>query len=82
MVKDSIRFIGMHDFYKKCDSIKEIYVNLSKEEKQIYKYYVYSRRQLREYTCNIIWEFLNESDDSEFAKNKERLYEEVFRYRF
>lgn len=82
MIKDELRFIGMRDFYLRSENIKKIYHSLSKEEKQIYKYYVYSRRQLREYTCNIIWQFLNESPDSEFAVNKERLYDEVFRYRF
>lgn len=82
MIKDELRFIGMRDFYKRCEQIKEVYVSLTRDEKQVYKYYVYSRRQLREYTCNIIWEFLNESDDSEYARNKERLYEEIYRYRF
>lgn len=81
MIKDELRFIGVRDFYKRCEMIKVAYGKMSSEEKEIYKFYVYSRRQLRECSCNVIWEFLNESVDSEFAKTKQRLYEETFKYR-
>lgn len=80
MIDDEIKFIGIRDFYIRCDRIKRRYLLLSRQEKEIYKYYVYAKRHIREYSCDIIWEFLNE-EDTDFTKIKEKLYSETFRYR-
>lgn len=80
MIDDEIKFIGVRDFYIRCDRIKRHYILLNKREKEMYKYYVYAKRHIREYSCDIIWEFLNE-EDSDFTKIKEKLYSETFRYR-
>lgn len=56
-----MKFIDYIDFYNNRYRIKVRYDCLKKENKIIYKYYVYSRRHLSEHTCNIIWLFLNDS---------------------
>lgn len=77
MIKDDMKFIGYINFYKMRYAIKYKYNNLSKSDKVLYKYYVYSRRQLREYTCDLIWCFLN---DDEFITD-EIMKSECAKYR-
>ena len=55
-------------------------MTLSLEEKYVYKYYVYSRRLLREKTCDLIWEYLNVIDEIELAILQELLKDERFKY--
>lgn len=81
MIDDEIKFMGVRDFYIRCDRIRRHYLLLNRQEKEIYKYYVYAKRHIREYSCDIIWEFLNEEEGSNFAKSREKLYSETFRYR-
>ena len=76
MIKDNVRFIGYRGFYKDRHYIKTIYVSMSNQDKQIYKWYVYSRRYLKEYTCNLIWEFLNNIDDDDTYIMEEKLKDE------
>lgn len=63
MVREDMKFIGYRAFYKVRYHIQEKYEMLSKCDKVIYKYYVYSRRQLKEYTCDLIWGFLNDDEN-------------------
>lgn len=79
MIKDNVRFNGYRDFYRRHDVIKNVYELFNREDKTIYKYYVYSRRYLKEYTCDLIWQFLNDSGDVEITK--EMLSEERVKYR-
>ena len=72
MIDDEIKFIGVRDFYIRCDRIRRHYLLLNRQEKELYKYYVYAKRHIREYSCDIIWEFLNEEEGSDFAKSKEK----------
>lgn len=82
MVREKMKFIGYRDFYKKHELIKGLYTHLDKNDKRIYKYYVYSRRQLRECTCDLIWRFLNDTDEfDEFTITEDMLYDECFKYR-
>lgn len=62
MIRDDIRFVGYISFYERKDIIKEKYQKLSKDDKLTYKYYIYSRRYLKEYTCDLIWQFLNDDE--------------------
>ena len=82
MVKENMKFIGYRDFYKKHSMLKEMYIQLSKDDKRIYKYYVYSRRQLRECTCDLIWRFLNDTDEiDDYTITEEMLFDECYKYR-
>lgn len=81
MIRDDIKFVGVRDFYKRCDYIRSIYSLLKSEDKMVYKYYLYSKRHIREYTCDIMWEFLNEEFDGDFIRIRDRLYEETYKYR-
>lgn len=80
MIKDELRFIGFRNFYKRRHQIKEKYQGLSSDEKYVYKYYVYSRRYIKERACDVMWEFLNTDNIEELQKLEERLYDETFRY--
>lgn len=77
MVKEDMKFIGYRSFYKMRYEIKKKYEGLSKNDKIIYKYYVYSRRQLKEYTCDLIWCFLNDEENI----TEETLKLECIKYR-
>ena len=77
MVREDMKFIGYRAFYKVRYSIKEKYDMLCKCDKVVYKYYVYSRRQMKEYTCDLIWGFLN----SDETVTNEMLKVECTKYR-
>lgn len=62
MVREDMKFIGYRAFYKTRYTIQEKYDMLSRSDKVVYKYYVYSRRHLKEYTCDLIWGFLNDDE--------------------
>ena len=64
-------FYGILDFFPRKDEIKEIYDNLSFSEKKIYKMYVYSICFEREYTKDLIWEYLNGWEEGQFELAKE-----------
>lgn len=80
MIKKELRFIGFRGFYNNCDYIKNEYFKMNDEDRRIFKYYVYSRRYLKECSCNLIWEFLND-DETEYAVEKDILKEECNKYR-
>lgn len=81
MIKDNIRFVGYRAFYEKRNYIKAQYSVLGREDKWTYKWYVYSRRQLKEYTCDLIWRFLNNEEDEEFIVTEQMLKDECYKYR-
>lgn len=81
MIRNDVRFVGYLAFYKKKDIIKKRYSNFSREDKWIYKWYIYSRRQLKEYTCDLIWRFLNDEQDEENMVTDGMLKDECYKYR-
>lgn len=80
MIDPRLIFYTYTSFYERSSLIREIYMTLSLEEKYVYKYYVYSRRLLREKTCDLIWEYLNVIDEIELAILQELLKDERFKY--
>lgn len=68
MVRHSMCFDGFCDFYQRRLYIRAMYAYLNRDEKEIYKYYVYSRRILRERICDMIWGFINATDEEELSK--------------
>lgn len=81
MIQDNMRFNSFLDFYNRKDIISNSYANLKINEKAIYKYYVYSRRYLRERTCDAIWEYMNAMTVEELMDAEMHLCQEYARYR-
>lgn len=80
MIKENMRFVNFCDFYDRRFFIRKLYLNLSSDNKQLYKYYVYSRRVLKDKVCDIIWEYLNVMDDEGFINQGELLDKERSKY--
>lgn len=59
-----IRFYGLLDFYPDRKEIKEEFDELTIEEKRLYKKEVYSLCFEREYIKDLIWEYLNDWEES------------------
>ena len=57
-------FYSILDFFPKKDEIKEIYNTLSLNDKKIFKMYVYSICFEKEYVKDLIWEYLNDWEES------------------
>lgn len=70
-MKGSLRFYSILDFYPRKEKIKEEYDKLSIEEKQLYKKEVYSMCFEREYVKDLIWEYLNNWEESRLNLDKE-----------
>lgn len=66
MMKEDMQFIGIKDFYIKSNFIRAEYKVLPLDKKWEYKYYVYSRPFLKDFFKDIIWQYLNESEESIF----------------
>lgn len=66
-----ISFYGLLDFYPNRKEIKEQFDKLTIAEKRIYKKEVYSLCFEREYVKDLIWEYLNDWDESLFNLGKE-----------
>lgn len=73
MINDSMRITGFKDFYERRNIILGKYRTLRPEDKIIYKYYIYSRRYLREKLCDAMWEYLNAVSLEEAADASLRL---------
>lgn len=57
-------FYSILDFVPRRDEIKEIYKSLSFDDKKIYKMYVYSLSFTKEDVKDLIWEYLNDYNES------------------
>ena len=58
-------FYGIKDFYNNRLSLKTFYMIMTREEKEKYKRFVYSISFENEYAKDIIWEYLNNDENSE-----------------
>ena len=59
-----IRFYGLLDFFPNRKEIKEEFDKLTISEKRLYKKEVYSLCFEREYIKDLIWEYLNDWEES------------------
>lgn len=66
-----IRFYGLLDFYPNRKSIKEEFDKLTVDERILFKKEVYSLCFEREYTKDLIWEYLNGWEEGQFDLAKE-----------
>ena len=80
MIEENMLFYDFDEFYVKRNVIRLQYNKMSNENKRIYRYYVYSRRLLKEKICDMIWIYLNAVDAEEFAIAVDKLHKEHARY--
>lgn len=73
MINEIMIFSIYNDFYKRRNIIKKEYKKLSSEQKQIYRMYLYAQRELSTNKVDLIWEFLNEPDNSKYCPTEEQL---------
>ena len=66
-----INFYGLLDFYPNKKEIKKEFDKLTIKEKRLYKKEVYSLCFEREYVKDLIWEYLNDWEESQFDLGKE-----------
>ena len=71
MWSKELTFYSLVDFFPKKELIKVNYENLSSENKRIYKMYVYSLCFEKETIKDLIWEYLNGWEESQFDLAKE-----------
>lgn len=62
MIREVMKFSSFGDFYIKRECIRAMFVRLPREDKALYKYYLYSRRYIKERMCDIMWEYINKID--------------------
>ena len=63
-MKKELVFYSILDFFPRRFEIKKAYDTLSFSDKKIYKMYVYSICFEREYVKDLIWEYLNDWEES------------------
>lgn len=66
-----ICFYGILDFFPNRKEIKKEYEKMTLEEKILYKKQVYSICFEKEYVKDLIWEYLNGWEESQFNLGKE-----------
>jgi hypothetical protein len=71
MFDEDVMFYGLKGFFCKCKSIKEKYKEMNYEEKRIYKMYVYSTCFEDEQSKDLMWEYLNDVENSYLELCKE-----------
>lgn len=63
-------FYGIKDFYLKKIIIKTKYLFMNEKEKRNYKRFVYSISFENEYVKDVIWEYLNDEENSNEVLDK------------
>lgn len=65
LMKENMYFSDFVEFYIKKKLIRVQFARMMKEEREMYKHYIYSKRILSTKVCDMIWEYLNAIDDEE-----------------
>ena len=73
-------FSSFEDFYNRRDIIRNYFSTLSVCDKGTYKYYVYSRRYLKERLCDMMWMYIAGTEE-DVSYCKESLEREHCRYK-
>lgn len=81
MLDERLLFIGYMSFYNNMDFIKKIFNSLDRNDRYIYKYYIYAQRYLDEKTCDLIWRYLNSIDELQERQLVEELSRRLSRFR-
>lgn len=80
MIRDYMRINGFTDFYERREYLATRYLFLTTEEKTVYKWYIYSRRYIRERLCDAMWEYLNAVTLEELSDASARLRQAYEKY--
>lgn len=81
MIKDNMRIGSFKDFYERRETLSGMYSRLSPNDKMVYKWYIYSRRYLREKLCDAMWEYLNAVTVEELEDARVRLGQAYIKHR-
>ena len=73
MFDGCIGFTTYNDFFKRREIIKKKYNAMKNNERQIYRMYLYSQRNLSTQKLDLIWEFLNEPENSYYCPSEAQL---------
>lgn len=73
MFDESMGFSTYNDFFKRRCDIKKKYKVLKTNNKKIYRMYLYSKRELSTQKLDLMWEFLNEPDNSCLCPTEKQL---------
>lgn len=79
MFEGSVGFTTYNDFFKRRNTIKKEYGKMKDKEREIYRMYLYSQRDLSTQKLDLIWEFLNEPETSCYCPTDKQL-EQYFSY--
>ena len=60
LLDEGLLFIGFDDFFKRRESIKELFLTKNIKEQYIYKLYVYSRPFINDTYKDYIWDYLHD----------------------
>lgn len=66
IIREQLRFETFNDFYVRRKIMREIFGELDRKEREIYKYYVYANSILSMVKKDIIWEYLTEPKTSPY----------------
>lgn len=70
-IRRELQFYSKEDFLEHKSAIKALYIASNDLEKQLYKWYVYSRCMSYALKCNI-WEFLNNPNLKTLSSSKKK----------
>lgn len=73
VVNEMMKFETYNDFYVRRYIIKNLFDKLDYDNREIYKYYLYSNRLLSVVKVDRIWEFLVSIDNEEFVITEYKL---------
>lgn len=73
MFDESLGFSTYNDFFKRRESIKKKFKNMKDTERKIYRMYLYAQREFSTNQVDLIWEYLNEPDNSFYCPSIDQL---------
>lgn len=76
LMKENMYFNDFIEFYAKKKLIRVMFGRMMRDEREMYKYYIYSKRIFSVKICDMIWEYLNAIDDEELVQCVSNIEEE------
>lgn len=73
VIDERMRFETYNDFYIRKNIIRELFLELTDDKREIYRYYIYANRLLSDMKADGIWEFLAAIDVDEYSESIGRL---------
>lgn len=70
-MKKELIFYGLVDFFECKELLRSIYNGCSIDEIEVFKLYVYSLPFMKDDIKDLIWDYLNGYDESQFNLSKE-----------